>query len=206
MLLTACSSDSEVVQVGEFFYTLATAEPVRISRESAAAIPYATMSLALGSSSQVLLILGSTADGDRDWFAGDQVFVRTRHGRVIRTVGLPYDLGGLRILPADAAPGSPTTGTLPSQYVLDFPDLGVFGATAQCSSKNAGVENVVILGTSVATRHIVEHCGVAAMKWNFDNEYWLDVMTGYVWRSSQHIHPKSAPLILEALRPEANPA
>jgi hypothetical protein len=42
------------------------------------------------------------------------------------------------------------------------------------------------------------------MRWNFDNEYWTDKMTGYVWRSSQHIHPKAPPLILEVLRPEQN--
>jgi hypothetical protein len=87
---------------------------------------------------------------------------------------------------------------------LDFPDLGIFGATAQCSQKDMGDEDVEIFGSRIATRHIVEHCTVEAMRWSFDNEFWKDKTSGYIWRSSQYIHPKSPPLILEVLRPEQN--
>jgi hypothetical protein len=67
-----------------------------------------------------------------------------------------------------------------------------------------GDDNVEIFGSRIPTRHIVEHCTVEALKWNFDNEFWKDRTSGYVWRSSQHIHPKSPPIILEVLRPEQN--
>ena len=92
----------------------------------------------------------------------------------------------------------------PRLFSLDFPDKGVFGATAQCSQRDAGEDSVEILGSPVPTRHIVEHCSVEALRWNFDNEYWQDRMSGYIWRSSQHIHPNSPPLVLEVLRPEQN--
>src|SRR5258708_543051 len=157
------------------------------------------MGVELGSSAQALLILGTITQDDLDWFAGEQVFVRTRNGRVIRTAGLPYDLGGLRDLSPNSATRTTRGSLTPQEFSLDFPDLGVFGATAQCSLKDAGDDNVEILGSQIASRHVVEHCSVEALRWNFDNEYWRDRTSGYIWRSSQYIHPKSPPLILEVL-------
>jgi hypothetical protein len=162
------------------------------------------MGMELGSSAQALLVLGTITRDELDWFAGEQIFVRTRNGRVIRTAGLPYDLGGLRDLSTNSIPRGSEGSSTPQQFSLDFPDLGVFGATAQCSPRDMGDDNVEIFGSRIPTRHIVEHCTVAVMRWNFDNEFWKDRMTGYVWRSSQYIHPKSPPLILEVLRPEPN--
>jgi hypothetical protein len=201
--LTACTQDSDVVRAGNVLLQAVTGSIEKIPRERAAAIPYATMGMQLGSSAQVLLVLGTANQDELDWFAGEQVFVATRRGRVIRTAGLPYDLGGVH--PLSTAPAARTGGgTVPTLLSLDFPDLGVFGASAQCSSRDMGEEGIEILGARILTRHIVEHCAVQVMRWNFDNEYWTDKMTGYVWRSSQHIHPKAPPLILEVLRPEQN--
>jgi hypothetical protein len=203
LLLVSCA-DSDVVQLGNFVVDSFDKSAQKIPRERAATIPYATMGMELGSSPQGLLILGTIAQDELDWFAGEQVFVRTRNGRVIRTAGLPYDLGGLRDLSADLARRGAGSNSAIQQYSLDFPDLGIFGATAQCSPKDMGDDNVEIFGSRIPTRHIVEHCTVEAMRWNFDNEFWKDRTSGYVWRSSQHVHPNSPPLVLEVLRPEQN--
>jgi hypothetical protein len=200
LVLTACADDSDVVQVGTFLLNSASGSAAKVPRERAAAIPYATVGLEFGSSDQVLFILGASIEDELDWFAGDQVFVRTRGGRVIRTAGLPYDLGGLRALPV--AGGNAAGGAAPTFYSLDFPDLGVFDATAQCTSRDLGDDTVEIFGVRIPTRHIAEHCSIQALRWNFDNDFWRDRTSGYVWRSSQHIHPKAPPLILEVLRPE----
>jgi len=199
--LTACTRDSDVVRVGSILLQAVRGSAEKIPRERAAAVPYASMGLEFGSSAQVLLVLGTAMGDELDWFAGEQIFVATRRGRVIRTAGLPYDLGGIHPLSATAVAAN-GGGMPPALFSLDFPDLGVFGATAQCSSRDLGDDNIDILGARIATRHIVEHCAVQVMRWNFDNEYWTDKTTGYVWRSSQHIHPKAPPLILEVLRPE----
>src|SRR5882672_5984379 len=198
ILLAGCA-DSDVVQVGDFVLSSFDTSAQKIPRERVAAIPYATMGMELGPSMQALLVLGTIAQNELDWFAGEQVFIRTRNGRVIRTAGLPYDLGGLRDLSTNSMLRSAGGGSPLQQFSLDFPDLGIFGATAQCSPKDMGDDNVEIFGSRIPTRHIVEHCTVEALKWNFDNEFWKDRMSGYVWRSSQHIHPKSPPLVLEVL-------
>jgi hypothetical protein len=200
LFLTACTQDSDVVRTGKFLLTAATMTSQNIPRERAAAVPYATMGMELGSGAQALLILGATTADELDWFSGENVFVRTRHGQVIRTVGLPYDLGGLRAV--SATPGAPARATGENMYSLDFPELGVFGATAQCSRRAGGDETIEIFGAPIATHHVVEHCEVPTMRWRFDNEFWEDRTSGYVWRSAQHIHPDAPVLTLEVFRPE----
>src|SRR6266576_4553616 len=126
-LLAACA-DSDVVQLGDLVLSSFDKTAEKVPRERAAAVPYATMGMELGPSAQALLVLGTITQDELDWFAGEQVFVRTRNGRVIRTAGLPYDLGGLRDLSTKSIPRGSANSSSPQQFSLDFPDLGVFGA------------------------------------------------------------------------------
>src|SRR5205085_402547 len=102
--------------------------------------------------------------------------------------------------PIDSVPAGTSASVV--RFSLDFPDLGIFSAPAECARRNAGDDAVTIFGADIPTYRVVEHCAVPAMKWSFDNQFWVDRMTGYVWRSSQHIHPKSPPIVLEVFRPE----
>jgi hypothetical protein len=198
LLVSGCAGDSDVERLGKFLVGAFNGSGEKITRERAGAVPYATMGLALGSNPELLLVLGTAMADQQEWFAGENIFVATRQGHIIRTAGLPYDLGGIRLLSANSsAPG----GGPQTLFLVDFPDLGIYGAPLQCSSKVIGDESVEILGASIPTRHIVEQCQLAALKWTFENHYWQDPMTGAMWRSSQYVHPKSPPVILEVLRP-----
>jgi len=198
ILLSGCAGDSDVVRVGKFLIGTLNGSGEKISRERAAAVPYPTMGLSLGSNPEVLFVLGTAMGADQEWFAGESIFLATRQGHVVRTSGLPYDLGGIRSLSSNSSAPNPGGQSL---SLVDFPDLGVYSAPLLCSSKLMGDENVEILGASIPTRHIVENCEVSAMRWRFENDFWQDPMTGAIWRSSQYIHPKSPPIILEVLRP-----
>jgi hypothetical protein len=202
-MLLACQ-DSDLYKVGTVLVASVTDDPEKIPRDRAAAVPYASMGLELGSTPELLLVLGTNTAGELDWYAGDQVFVRTRKGRITRTVGLPFDLGGLREVPV---PNAIVNAASPpaAQYSLDFPDIGIFGAAAQCIRTSMADETITILGSAIPAIHVVDHCTVSAMRWNFNNDYWIDKGNGYVWRSMQHIHPNSPPVVLEVFRPEQNP-
>ena len=202
LLVTACTGDSDVVRVGNLLFNSVAGSGLKIPRERAAAVPYATMGLELGSSAQVLLTLGTSMGNELDWFAGETIFVATNYGRVIRTVGLPFDLGGVHPSTMPSLPETRNIDANSASLSFDYQDLGVFGAPAQCSRRNVGNENLEILGASILTHHVIEHCEVPVLKWKFDNDFWVDPMSGYVWRSRQYIHPKSPPIILEVLRPE----
>jgi hypothetical protein len=200
--LSGCAGDSDIAQTGTVIWQAIRGSGSKITREQAAAVPYATMAIALGNSSQALLILGTTTPDELDWYTGQQLFVATRAGRITRTAGLPYDLGGRRILQTRTVRSGVNTDSMPEVATLDYPDLGIFDAPLACESRNSGEESVEILGAKIMTRHVVEHCEVAVLHWKFDNDFWLDRTTNYIWRSRQYIHPKSAPIVLEVLRPE----
>ena len=200
--LSACNGNSDTARTAQLIYDYVRGTPQQITRDQAAAVPYATMGMALGGGPQGLLVLGSITAEQADWFAGERVFVATRRGQIVRTLGLPYDLGALHIEPAAGETPARAGTILPQDRVaFDFPDLGIFGAIAQCSAKDAGADTVEILGAALPTRHIVQHCDVPVLSWRFDNDFWEDLGTGQIWRSSQHIHPKSPPVTLVVLRP-----
>jgi hypothetical protein len=202
VFLTGCAGDSDIAQTTNVIWQSIRGSGSKITREQAAAVPYATMAIALGNSSQALLTLGTSTAGELDWYTGQQLFVATRAGRIIRTAGLPYDLGGRHVRQTRATPSAIGTASPPEIVTLDYPDLGIFDALLSCESRNFGEDNVEILGASILTRHVVERCEVAVLHWKFDNDFWLDRATGYVWRSRQYIHPKSPAIVLEVLRPE----
>jgi hypothetical protein len=172
-----------------------------IPRDRAAAIPYASLGLQVGDGDQGLLVLGTAAPPNLEWYGGEDIMVRTRDGRIVRTAGLPYDLGGLDLEPLANAGAAGGAG---HRMRYDFPDLGIFGAVGECLPQTTRPETIQILGASIATQHVTEQCSVPALKWRFDVEFWRDATSQYVWRSRQRIHPKLPPVTLETFRPAAN--
>jgi len=171
LFLSGCAGDSDIERVGKFVIGTLNESGEKITRERAAAVPFASMGLSLGSNPEILLVLGTTAGSELDWFAGESIFLRTRQGHVIRTAGLPYNMGGLRSITSNVAMAGGTEGAV---QLIDFPDLGVYGAPMQCAGRSTNDETVEILGASIPTRHTVEHCEVSSMRWRFDNDFWQD--------------------------------
>jgi hypothetical protein len=103
---------------------------------------------------------------------------------------------GSSIAPGGAPP-------LDADYVLvlDYQDLRLVGAGADCRASDRGEEAIEILGTALTTRHVVEACEIRIIDWSFENEFWVDPDTGFVWQSSQYVHPKLSPLTFRVLRP-----
>jgi hypothetical protein len=57
--LAGCAADSDGAQLGKLLLNSFDKSADKIPRERAAAVPYATMGMELGSSAQALLILGT---------------------------------------------------------------------------------------------------------------------------------------------------
>jgi hypothetical protein len=173
-----------------------TGETPVVTREQAAAIPYASIGVQSGNSNQVVLVLGTIQDGSAQWLSR-QILVTTRDGRIVETAGFPNNLTKMDFA---GGPPLPRAGT---RYALlfDLEDLGVFGARAECAMADKGPEAVTILGANIPTRHLVEDCDMHLIGWSFENEFWLDAKTGFVWQSIQYVHPKLPPLTVQVFRP-----
>ncbi|MBI1329823.1 MAG: hypothetical protein GC166_07955 [Alphaproteobacteria bacterium] len=180
-------------------------EPAKISRDAASSIAFATIGVNFGSADQAMMVLGTSRSGYLDWYSSNHVMIQTRKGRVVATSGLPYSLTHLSLVMPGNKPDQ-NNGALPapgSHYTLvfDFRDLDVFGVDAACTLADDGPQTIAIIGSTLKTRHLIETCSADAIGWDFENEYWTDVDTGFVWRSVQNPHPKLPEVTIEALRP-----
>lgn len=200
--LAGCGSDSDFEKLSGVVWQNLSAiggEGPPISRAQAAAVPYASIGLRYGSGPEAMLVLATKSGGESEWLAGTQASVITRDGRIVRTVGLPFNLSGFQgPIPETGASANSNS----YHYLYDFADKRIFGAIVNCTQHDAGAERIDIVGGVHDTRHIVETCNAPQFDWNFENDFWKDATTGYVWKSVQEIHPDAEPVTLEALRPE----
>jgi hypothetical protein len=63
----------------------------RITKDQAAAIPYATMGFRVNGSSEQLVVLATDTNGEQLWTSMARIVIVTRGGRIARTLGLPHD-------------------------------------------------------------------------------------------------------------------
>ncbi len=169
----------------------------KVTLQEAASVPYASIGVQIGSSTEIMLILASDSAGQQLWTSGARIAITTDHGRIVRSSGFQHDLGGLeprRLANEDA--------NRTRHWQADFPDLGLFSVLIACKENTVGDETIVILGKDIRTRRIEETCETQGpFDWSFKNVYWRDPASGLVWRSIQHVHPRLDAITTEILRP-----
>lgn len=202
--LAACGSgsNSDTLRVAELIYGQLTATFAEnsVPRERVAAIPYATIGVRLGGGPEALLVLTNISGNDLQFLGGTAISVTMRNGRIIRVVGLEHNLDGFQGPIPDKAGVSVGQGAY--HYIYDLADRNAYGVFVRCTQSDTGAEAIEIIGVHHNTRHIVERCEAPQVDWTFENEFWADAATGYVWRSTQSINPKLSPLTIQVLRPE----
>ena len=176
---------------------------VRVTRQQAAAIPYASMGYTVDGGNQSLLVLATDSGGELLWTSAAHVVIVTREGRIVRTVGLGHDLSGVttrdqRPLPAPAAA---INGPFTSTRLEDFPEQGLYGVLVSCRAHLVGRQSIKILGQAVPVLRVDETCTSRKPDWSFTDNFWVDGDKGLVWRSRQHIHPDGGIVETEIFRP-----
>lgn len=174
-----------------------------ISREQAAAVPYASLGYRLNGGTEMMLVLATDNNDDQIWTAASHVVLLTRGGRIARSVGLSHDRGGLEARSGDALP--PLSDALKGPYrstrLIDLPDMGIYSVPLNCLTSARGAQTITILGASIATVRVDETCQSASPRWSFTDNFWLDAQSGFVWHSVQHLHPAGTTVQVEILRP-----
>jgi hypothetical protein len=176
-----------------------------ITLDQAAAVPFASLGVRIADGPEQMVVLASDTSGDQLWTSKAKIAVTTRHGRVVRTAGLPRNIDAVQLHGGDAIPDTALDG-LPHETVRysDFWDLNRYSVTLRCTAVSHGAESVVILGKSIATVRVDESCASTDLDWSFTDSFWVG-SSGLVWKSIQHYHPDYDPLEIEVLRPPASP-
>jgi hypothetical protein len=209
LLLAGCSSsDSGNTNYAQFYQLAkqslsATFGKIRVTREQAASIPYASMGFSQDGGNQMLLVLATDSGGELLWTGPSHAVIVTRNGRIIRTVGLGHDLAGLTMRAIVPPPGAAVEGPFSTTRLEDFPELGLYGTLISCRTHLVGRQRIDILGQAVTTNRVDEACHSQSPDWSFVDSYWVDPDNGLVWRSRQHIHPKGGEIETEVFRPPA---
>jgi hypothetical protein len=205
-LILGCGTNSDQARYLSLVWRLVSGERAEVPREQAASIPFASIGVAIGRNDEGLMVLGLVDEARQEWYARTQMLAMN-NGRIVQSEGFPYNLNRLEVRGLDgtavASGGAPPLG-VDYSLVLDFQDLSLVGAGAVCRSSDTGMETIEILGTSLTTRHVVEDCELALIDWSFENEFWVDPDTGFIWQSSQYVHPKLAAVTFRVLRPAAS--
>ncbi len=174
-----------------------------ITLEQASQIPYASIGYRIGSSQEYILVLASTVAGSLLWTAADHRALVTASGRVTRSAGFEWNLAETSFSqpdPVQTGLHQMTTNVLLVR-TLDLRDVDRFGVTVQSTFTPAGKTKVSILGASLDVIEVHEDCRCNDLGWEFQNIFWADASSGFIWRSIQNIHPNLGALTIEVLRP-----
>lgn len=206
-MLAACSSTGNS-DYSQFYRALrqsvaASLGNGRITKDQAAAIPYASMGYRVNGGSEQLVVLATDANGEQLWTSKARIVIVTRDGRIARTVGLPHDKTGMSPRPGGQllAVAAALNGNGTYMRLEDFPDIPAYGVMLTCTLSKKRVETITILGRGVSTVRIDEDCRASDRKWSFTDRFWLDPGSTLVWRSVQHLDPRGTVVETEILRP-----
>jgi hypothetical protein len=180
----------------------ATMGKVRVTRDQAAAVPYASLGYSLDDGNQIMLVLATDTNGELLWTSPSRVVFVTRDGRIIRTLGLPHDLSGFTTPGGPPpAPAEAIRQPFTSTRQEDFPELGFYGVAVSCQARLVGRQKITILGQAITTNRVDESCQSQKPEWSFVDSYWLDADSGLAWQSRQHINPKGGTIQIQIFRP-----
>lgn len=203
----ACSSEgsSDYAQLIEFGKKSWFGDSQNITLQQAAAVPYASIGVRIGDGPQQMLVLAADSGGEKLWTSASHIVLALRDGRIVRTVGLGNDLGGLRLMASGniEPPSASLNGAVHQALAADFGDIGVYSSAIACTASRTASETIQILGQEIRTVRVDEQCEDANLDWSFVNTYWLDPNNGQAWRSIQHVHPGTDTVEIDVLRPPA---
>jgi hypothetical protein len=149
-----------------------------------------------------MTLTAGTADA-LHWVSPQRLLIATRNGRVVRSVGFRSNLRTTRFLSPDpVATGLHRGGDLgEAKHLVDLPEGNRFGHLITSRFEVVGGDRINVFGAGRDVILVRESNVMTPESWSFENLFWIDPQTGFVWRSVQHIAPGVAPIEIDVLRP-----
>ena len=202
-IVTGCSDfeGASYVQYGELLHQLWNQPSGKVSYESAALVPYASIGMEVGDSPQVLLVLTTALPHEHLWTSPSHIVIVTRKGRIVSTAGLARNLTDLAYSGVASPQAALQHPGMPQHLIADFADLGAYSVSITCVPQPARAERITILGHMLSTLRVDERCRAPSLHWDFTDSFWLDPSTGLTWQSHQHIQPHFSAVTIQLFRP-----
>lgn len=205
-VLTSCSKQNEALNIfSSFKYAAYGKSSVDISREKINSIPYASISGKIGKGTRSMLILGLIDQQNLGWYSADRNVFITKKGRLIMTEGLPKNLSTTMFLDEDPIANHTYNQNLlkTSKRSIDFKHSDNYGVIIDSEYELLGQGTINIADVNHDT-YVIKETGFAKqLNWKFENLFWKDIKTGFVWKSIQYFEPETPPITIEVLKPPA---
>jgi hypothetical protein len=202
-LVVGCTDTSSLQLVKDSFSLVGpTGSAYPRTRQQVDELAYAQMGVRVGNGARGIMVLAEVQGDELQWISANRIMLKTRRGRIMRSVGLPEDLSDCRLFGPD----------LLDQYHFDKPnapletlrrniDVGSkFGISILSKFTVEGSETVTILDQKFDTIRVREDQQSDGAKWQHPNRYWLSLRSPLAWRSIQYISPSMAPIEMEMLK------
>lgn len=173
------------------------------TRDQVEKLPFATLAVTLGDLPRAMMVLMRAEGDDLHWVSADKAILVTRHGRIVKTVGLAAgNLANTVMLEADPLAPLSGRGEKPSQWKrsVDWQPAKEFGRTLVSDWQPGGIEEIQTYWGTRRARRIRETSTSPGANWTLENTFWLDVATGETVASLQNILPTAPSLKLEILK------
>lgn len=211
-MLSACGSDSTLAVAGKAIQNAAFPKhSPEISRDSISKLPYAMITARVGRGEPAILVLGHSDSGTQQWMATNSVSVTTRSGRVIQSVGFPYEVRRIGVTGDDPLAAAPhrLTGTAVYRKSIELGGDKNESLILTCALSNIGPETITIVELALETVRLEEICSstqgdkaTGKSGGKLKSTYWVDIYDGFVWQSRQQWHKDQPALVLSVLKPE----
>jgi hypothetical protein len=177
-------------------------DDLHMSRADVDRLKYACIAARMGDGPQVLLVLAPNDGVELNWVSAQREVLVTRRGRVVKTYGLVQDVKATIPLTPDPVGGSSGDFAVTKEFVrtLDLEPRHQDGVIVRSTFEPGGVEEIDILGDRFRTELWRERGAAPEIDWQFVNQYWIDPVSGYVWKSRQAAAPALPPIELIVYR------
>jgi len=152
-----------------------------------------------------MLVLASKTNDQLFWTSADRIALITATGRIVKTGGLRWNLSDT-VFPEPDPLGDILNLSAPlvrARRLADFRDIGKFSVTINTELTRIGPQPITVLGSEISTVAFVERCEAREFDWSFENQFWADSDSGFIWKTFQTIHPNLDPITTEVFRQPA---
>lgn len=219
-VLVGCSQQFESLK-DTVSLALFTPDNIYISRDNVNALPYASIYAQIQGQGQVFMVLGYFASSvsalpasdlpeppsthiKLKWLSNNNQMLVTEYGRIIKTVNLNGgNLSASYSMQADPLALGLLKNTTPKIWRrnVDFQPNNRMGYTLNSHFESKGKTQIMINESLTTALHFIEYVTSFELNVHFENQFWIDPLSGVVLASLQTPAPGMSPIKITVLKP-----